>query len=152
MQLLWRADSKRWHPIEGCGRGNSTAFPPFLRASPRHEQRMHRPVQITERTAAPGARKILRKNGSVEMWQSEAAPLPSQRGCVVRYFVSVAGGEIRSFDRPYQAWEYFRRITGVPAAPPDLPPDIPESMRQREPRTRSRRRGTDASMSGRARH
>ena len=112
---------------------------------------MHRPVDIIERTAAPGARKILRKNGGVEMWQSEANGLPSLRGRVVRYFVGVVGGDVRSFDRPHQAWEYFQRITGAPAAPPDLPPDIPETMKRRLPRTRSRRRATVASMSGRAR-
>jgi hypothetical protein len=76
---------------------------------------MHRPVDIIERTAAPGARKILRKSGSVEMWQSEATRLPSQSGRVVRYFVGTASGDVRSFDRPHQAWEYFRRITGAPA-------------------------------------
>jgi hypothetical protein len=112
---------------------------------------MHRPVDIIERTAAPGARKLLRKNGSVEMWQSEAMRSPSQRGHAVRYFVGTAGGDVRSFDRPHQAWEYFQRITGAPAEPPDLPPDLPESMQQRLPRTRSRRRATAASMSGRAR-
>jgi hypothetical protein len=112
---------------------------------------MHRPVDIVENTTARGARKILRRNGSAEMWQSEATRLPSQRGRVVRYFVGVAGGDVRSFDRPHQAWEYFQRITGAPAAPPDLPPDIPENMQQRRPRARASRRATAASMSGRAR-
>ncbi len=104
-----------------------------------------------DRTAAPGARKILRRNGGVEMWQSEATRLPTQRGRVVRYFVGVAGGGVRSFDRPHQAWEYFQRITGAPAEPPDLPPDLPESMQRRLPRTRSRRRATAASMAARVR-
>jgi hypothetical protein len=112
---------------------------------------MHRPVDISERTVAPGARKILRRNGGVEMWQSEAMRLPSQRGRVVRYFVGVVGGDVRSFDRPHQAWEYFRRITGAPTAPPDLPPDIPESTQRRLPRTRSRGRARGASMPGRER-
>jgi hypothetical protein len=120
----------------------------LLSASRRHEHAMHRPVDSIERTAAPGARKILRRNGTVEMWQSEATRLPSQRGSAVRYFVGVAGADVRSFDRPHQAWEYFQRTTGAPAEPPDLPPDIPESMQRRQPRPRSRRRATAASMSG----
>ena len=136
-------------PIAGARRRNSIAYLPLLRASRTHEQGMHRPVDIIERTAAPGARKILRKNGSVEMWQSEATRLSSQRGHAVRYFVGVAGEDVRSFDRPHQAWEYFQRITGAPAAPPDLPPDPPESMRGRQPRPR--RRAPAASMSARAR-
>ena len=112
---------------------------------------MQRPVNITERTVPPGARKILRRSGSVEMWQSEAMRLPSQRGRLVRYFVGVIGGDVRSFDRPHQAWEYFRRITGAPAAPPDLLPDIPDSMQRRLPRTRAGARTRAASMPGRER-
>jgi hypothetical protein len=112
---------------------------------------MHRPVDIIERTAAPGGRKILRRNGDIEMWQTEATRLPSQRGRVVRYFVGTAGGDVRSFDRPHQAWEYFQQITGVPAEPPDLPPDIPESLQRRRPRMHARRRAPAAAMSGRAR-
>jgi hypothetical protein len=59
-----------------------------------------------------------------------------QRFLTIRYLVKHGGSEV-TFNKPYEAWRYFQRLTGVPDRDwrPE-PPRIDEAMR---PRTGTRK-------------
>ncbi len=61
--------------------------------------------------AKPLLRRLLRKFGNIEMWWVEYGSIPREQWPTVRYVVS-AGDSERTFDRPHEAWTYFRELTG----------------------------------------
>jgi hypothetical protein len=67
-------------------------------------------------------RKLLRRFGGVEMWHVQEGQIPGQKWPAIRYLVST-GDDIRTFDRPHEAWGYFQKLTNAPNknAPPAPP-------------------------------
>jgi hypothetical protein len=61
--------------------------------------------------AKPLLRRLLRKFGNIEMWWVEYGSIPREQWPTVRHVVS-AGDSERTFDRPHEAWTYFRELTG----------------------------------------
>jgi len=61
--------------------------------------------------AKPLVRRLLRRFGNFEIWWVEYGSLPREQWPTVRYIVS-AGDSERTFDRPHEAWAFFRGLTG----------------------------------------
>ena len=59
--------------------------------------------------AAGTARKILKQEGDILMWQEDNVGARRDRARLVHYFVGTPTGRSKSFDRPHDAWEYFRQ-------------------------------------------
>jgi len=77
----------------------------------------------------PG-RKILKQEGDVQMWQEDVVSRRRDHGRSIHYFVGTPRSAPKSFDRPHDAWEYFRQLTGVPERKPNQGP--PASRRRVE--------------------
>jgi hypothetical protein len=60
----------------------------------------------------PLLRKLLRKFGDITMWWVEDGRIPGEKWPPVRYVVSTGDNE-KTFDRPHEAWAYFRQLTNV---------------------------------------
>ena len=67
-------------------------------------------------------RKLLRRLGGVEMWHVQEGRIPGQKWPAIRYMVSTAH-DVRTFDRPHEAWACFQELTHAPSknAPPAPP-------------------------------
>jgi len=61
----------------------------------------------------PG-RKILKQEGDVQMWQEDVVNPRRDHGRLIHYFVGTSRSAPKAFDKPHDAWEYFRQLTGVP--------------------------------------
>jgi hypothetical protein len=57
----------------------------------------------------PLLRRLLRRFGNIEMWWVEYGGIPEQWPTVLH--VVSAGGSEKTFDRPHEAWKYFRGLT-----------------------------------------
>lgn len=71
---------------------------------------------MTDRPVAPTdadmhGRRLLRQRGNVQMSQ-ESVEAPRGRQSF-RYFVGLAEGPTRSFDRPHDAWVHFEALANA---------------------------------------
>ena len=66
---------------------------------------------------APGGRKLLREHGNVQMWQEFMAWPKSRDGQTFRYFVGRPDERPKVFAIPYDAFDYFQRLSGAPTSP-----------------------------------
>ena len=64
---------------------------------------------VEEFMSKPLLRRLLRKFGNIEMWWVEYGGMPEQWPTVL-HVVSASDSE-KTFDRPHEAWTYFRRLT-----------------------------------------
>ena len=55
-------------------------------------------------------RKLLRKFGDVGIWWVQDGRIPGEKWPMIHHVVS-AGDTERTFERPHEAWEYFRKLT-----------------------------------------
>jgi hypothetical protein len=63
-------------------------------------------------------RKLLKKAGSVEMWQIEIPGPGARKPAIIQYEVSEADIRRVTFSRPHLALEYFLRVSGIPNGTP----------------------------------
>jgi hypothetical protein len=66
---------------------------------------------------APGGRKLLRQHGNIQMWQEYTAWPHRGSGQLFRYFVGRPDERPKVFAVPFDAFDYFQRVSGAPTSP-----------------------------------
>jgi hypothetical protein len=66
---------------------------------------------------APGGRKLLREHGNVQMWQEYMDWPNSRTGQLFRYSVGRPDERPKVFAVPFDAFDYFQRVSGAPTSP-----------------------------------
>jgi len=79
----------------------------MIQKAPRHAPAEGAPAET------PSGAKLLRQEGDVQMWQERADGFRRKTGRLVQYIVRRPGTAPRLFDKPQDAWNYFREITGI---------------------------------------
>jgi hypothetical protein len=96
---------------------------------------------MTDKAGPPvPLRRLLRTLDGVEMWHIEDVKKDGQRFPTIRYVVKSNGSQ-SNFERPHEAWQRFRELTGAPDknTRPEPPPIDTSLLTPKSGKTRRRR-------------